>query len=244
MPEFHFDVPDDLGGLFPNPKPGADRNDPGVWMLMPMKARRGDTTAPSRPPPPPERCDLSPARARRAFLRHGVLREIIVGAERYALRDRKGHRYIERLLRDPGTPIAAIALCAAENGQDVRVFAGTRGAITTAESLGELRERAAELQEELPEARRPGNAARQEAIMRELAWIADTIREGTALGGALRTNDDAERVRVTVTKAVHRAIWAIGQHAPAVADYFRRSVVTGTWLLFRPLGDERWELEV
>ncbi|MBA3936234.1 MAG: hypothetical protein H0X38_02145 [Planctomycetes bacterium] len=156
------------------------------------------------------------------------------------LRDRLGHRYIDALLHRPFEAIPTIAVAAAERGRDVRMLTGSRGESMSAASLAELKKRAADLREDLDEARENSHAARQETILTELERIAGVIRGATGKDGTPRRHTDAERVRVAVTNAIHRSIWSIGQQSTVIAAYFRRTIQTGYWLQFRPQSDERW----
>ncbi len=110
------------------------------------------------------------------------------------------------------------------------------------ESVDELRERYRDLIGELEEARTQGSTLRQETIARELERIATECQRATRPGQRLREHSDAEKVRVSVTNAVRRGIWAIKQASPELADYFKRTIVTGHWLMYRPLGDEVWQV--
>jgi hypothetical protein len=219
-------------------------------MLMPVHARVGPAAAatatqsspapaPSGAPPP----ETSPVpTSSRLFTRHGPSRAIQMGATRILVRDRKGHRYLQSLVSRPYQSIAAVALKAAEDGCDPAVFAGSKGTTLSRESVEELRERYRDLVSELEEARTQGSALRQETIARELERIASECQRATRPGQRLRENSDAEKVRVSVTNAVRRGIWAIKQASPEIAEYFKRTIVTGHWLMYRPIGDEVWQV--
>jgi hypothetical protein len=178
----------------------------------------------------------------RSFLRDGPSREIHVGNERFVLRDRKGHRYISVLLARPYQSVTAVDLKAMDDGRDAREFAGSCGAEITREGIEELRTRYQSLRQDLEEATEAGHVTRQEHIAREITRIAEECNRSTDRRGRPRERSDAEKVRLAVTNAVRRAIWSIGGVAPLVKQYFTRTIVTGHLLMFRPLGDETWNV--
>ncbi len=177
------------------------------------------------------------------FSRIGVMREICMGERRWVVRDRKGYRYLELLLARPHHAVLATTLKADVDGCDPRVYAGSHGPIMTATSLDELRTRATELREDLSEARRSGDVHCEERILTEMLSIAASVRGATNHRGAPRQHRDHDRVRIAVTNAIRRALWSIAQVAPEVATYFSATITTGTWLIYRPIADERWEMQ-
>ncbi len=253
MPLVNLNLPADLGGLFSHPQSPSTPPPParpgGVWMLMPIQAHLGEpaVAAPSPSPAVPTAAPLAAAAAPavttlRLFTRHGPSRAIELGDRRVLVRERKGYRYLQCLITRPFQSIAAITLKAAEDGCDPSVFAGSKGTTLSQESVDELRERYRDLVSELEEARHQGSVLRQETIARELERIASECQRATRPGQRLREHSDAEKVRISVTNAVRRGIWGIKQAAPEIAEYFRRTIVTGHWLMYRPLGDEVWQV--
>lgn len=257
MPLVNIDLPASLGGLFSHPQSPVSTppaHPDGVWMLMPIQARLGGTAsapqlAPTAPPPattpsaPATTSNVPPSGATtRLFTRHGPSRAIQIGDRRILVRDRKGHRYLQCLITRPFQSIAAVTLKAAEDGCDPSVFSGSKGTTLSQDSVDELRERYRDLIGELEEARVQGSTLRQETIARELERIASECQRATRPGQRLREHTDAEKVRISVTNAIRRGIWGIKQASPEIADYFQRTIVTGHWLMYRPLTDEVWQV--
>ena len=176
------------------------------------------------------------------FAQHGPSRAIHLAAQRILIRDRKGHRYLQCLLTRPFQSIAAVTLKAAEDGCDPAIFAGSKGTTLSQESVNDLRDRYRELISDMEEARAHGSTLRQETIAHELERIASACQRATRPGQRLREHTDAEKVRISVTNAVRRGIWAIKQASPDIAEYFTRTITTGHWLIYRPLGDEVWQV--
>lgn len=158
------------------------------------------------------------------------------------MRERKGYRYLEILLAQPHQAVLATTLQARVDGRDPQVYAGSLGPVMSSEALTELRARADDCREEITEARARGDAAGEERLMAELSTIADMVTRATGRGGRVRQLRDHDRIRIAVTNAIRRSIWSIAQVAPAVATYLHTTISTGTWLMYRPLADERWEI--
>ena len=77
----------------------------------------------------------------------------------------------------------------------------------------------------------------------ELAELVSHTRAATGLGGrSRRFDDETERARTSVQKAIRRAIANIGRDAPRLADSLRASVHTGyrCWYEPGPGAPERW----
>jgi hypothetical protein len=178
----------------------------------------------------------------RTYCRRDRVREIAVGDEQVHATDRKGHRYIAVLLANPYKSISAIDLKAMDDGCDPRLFHGSSGPVTTYESLFELSKRCAFLTDDLGEAKSDGDVARQEMIATELSRLLEERVRGIDRRGRPRVNRNAEKVRLAVTVAVRRALWAIGQHAPLLKEYFRHTIDTGESLMFRPVRGESWNV--
>ena len=212
---------------------------PSVFVVMQAQATlHPDCAADSTPPP------VAPPVSRRddtwIFRPSGFGWQISMGDTAHAFRDKIGFYYLASLVLRPLEPVTAVDLQAAKHQQHARIYAGSLGPVQSTESLSALRSRAKDVMEDLEEARMTGSATLQERLQHELSSIAQAIRSGTALGGKTRDQRDSERVRIAVTKAIQRAIWSIRQRTPAMADYFDRTIVTGTWLRFHPLGAEVW----
>jgi hypothetical protein len=77
--------------------------------------------------------------------------------------------------------------------------------------------------------------ARAEHLRTEQAWLVDELAAATGLGGRRRQFSGAtERARVSVGKAVRRAIDRIGQCDPVIADELRTGISTGVRCEYRP----------
>lgn len=236
----------ELASLFaPARPPTTSTRD--VWALVPTRVQLaepvpawispGRVAEPQAPVPTP--ADEPP---RRVFARIGVMRDIRVGERRWVVRERKGYRYIESMLVKPHQAMLATSLQAAIDGRDPRLYAGSAGPILTTGGRDELRARANDCREELSEARIRGDVAGEERLLSELTAIAEAVTGATDRRGRVRQQRDHDGVRIAVTNAIRRAIWSIAQVAPEVATYLQSTISTGTWLIYRPVADEQWEI--
>jgi AAA ATPase domain len=159
-----------------------------------------------------------PARMLRAVLRReqDVWRVDYEGRS-VCLPDAKGLHHLAALLSSPGTAIPA-----------VRLANGARGADPVA-GRDAQRARAAELEEELDEARvfnDPERIARAtEALEALLAELSD--------GGAV-TGPAGERARLNVTRAIRASVRRIAEHEPELGHLLQRAIRTGASCTYEP----------
>jgi hypothetical protein len=77
----------------------------------------------------------------------------------------------------------------------------------------------------------------------ERAAILAELQRGTGLGGRAREfSSDAERARISVTKALRTALDKIEEQAPIAAAHLRNSLRTGRYCRYEPApnGPSRW----
>ena len=245
MPLADLPLPPELANLFPPPRSTTTTRD--VWALVPTRvqiaaADLGTVIAGGGTSAGADATPTADEPVRRVFARIGVMRDIRVGPERWVVRERKGFQYIAALLAKPHEAIPASTLQAAVDGRDPRLYGGSLGPIMSAQARDELRARANDCRDELAEARTRGDAAGEERLLAELTAMADAIAGATDRRGRLRHQRDQDGVRIAVTNAIRRAIWTISQVSADMGSYFRSTISTGTWTIFRPIADERWDL--
>ncbi|MEV0975076.1 hypothetical protein [Microtetraspora glauca] len=148
-----------------------------------------------------------------------------------------GMRHLAVLLANPGHEVPAIDLAA---GMKVP----TAGDVTPAHPLLDstarqaYRERlvrlAAEL-DELDELGRIGGSERASALRAEQDWLITELGRATGLGGRARGfSSDHERARVSVGKAIRRALDRISEADPVIGDELRATVRTGARCCYCP----------
>jgi hypothetical protein len=173
----------------------------------------------SQPPPP--------------ACRQGTLRELADGW-RIDIDDRSvrvghlvGMRHIAVLLARPDTDLRANELAAALDGSTARAEAQGTPTID-AEARRDYRRRIGELDDELDLADRVGDADRGRRAADERQAIIDALRRDTGLGGrSRRMSDDADRSRMRVSKAIHRAIQRVTEADPVIGHTLETQIHTG-----------------
>ncbi|WP_305785599.1 hypothetical protein [Symbioplanes lichenis] len=163
---------------------------------------------------------------------------LAAGSESGRLRDSVGLHHLRALLAAPGEEIAALDLAA--GGAGLR----TRAPDPVLDDAGRaaFRRRLAELDSGLAAADRAGDADAATRLTAERSALLDELRRATGLGGrGRRPSAEAERARVSVTRAVRTAIERIEAVAPLAGAHLRASVRTGAMLRYQP-GPVRWRV--
>jgi hypothetical protein len=130
------------------------------------------------------------------------------------LADAKGLHHLAALLASPGMPIAA-----------VRLAAGNAHAI----DLDSGRARAAELREELDEARTYNDPERIAHVNEALARLAAELSDAVVTPGPA-----AERARLNVTRAIRTAIGRIAVQEPELGHLLQSAIRTGSSCAYEP----------
>lgn len=152
------------------------------------------------------------------------------GARSARLGHIRGLEYLDRLVASPGTDIAAADLLAGEAAPRTALHV-----VLDDRARREYRARVEELARRADEREDAGDDAAASALRRERAAVLDELAAATGLGGRPRGfSSGDERARVSVTKALGRAVQRIGQQDPLLGAHFERSVVTGTFCRYRP----------
>jgi predicted ATPase len=160
------------------------------------------------------------------------------------LADIKGIGYLKRLLQHPGSEFHALDLFAGGAGtetagdevvaqlrerSDVSVRAlGDAGAMLDEQAKLEYKRRLRELNAELEDLRERGSADRAATLESEIDFLTREVLRATGLGGrSRRSGSDAERARLSVSRAIRSAIQRISEHNRPLGEYLERSVRTG-----------------
>jgi hypothetical protein len=158
-----------------------------------------------------------PARKLHAVLRHeqDVWRVDYEGRS-VCLPDAKGLHHLAVLLSSPGTAIPA-----------VRLANGARSADPAADRAAQ-RARAAELEEELDEARSFNDPERIARATEALEALLAELAVGAASGPA------GERARLNVTRAIRASVRRIAEHEPELGHLLQRAIRTGSSCTYEP----------
>lgn len=181
--------------------------------------------------------------------RHGGRWRVEFGERAVIVADSVGMAYLAMLTANPATEIAAVELAAGRGlldravGDRVRET-GTDGRVTASGSaqpvLDEVawrayRRRLAQVRADLDASEQANDLARVEHLRAEQAWLVDELATATGLGGRRRQfSGTTELARVSVGKAVRRAIDRIGQCDPVIAAELRTGISTGVRCEYRP----------
>ena len=147
---------------------------------------------------------------------------LVYDGRRVHLQDAKGLRQLAALLASPGTPIPAVALATARTGADEH---------------SDRRARAAELGDEIAEARSFNDPERVARARAELERLAGEL-EGDAKAAP------GERARINVTRAIRAALRRIAAHEPELGHVLQRTIRTGASCVYQPDPDAPlvWEV--
>jgi tetratricopeptide (TPR) repeat protein len=190
---------------------------------------------------PPSPADPAAPAAGAVFRREGEYWTIAWQGPVLRVRHAAGLAHLARLLSQPGRELHALDLAAGESG----TVAGVQAVPVLDEAAkAAYRRRLGELAAELEEAERWADPERAARARAEMDALTDQLAGAVGLGGRDRgLPSDAERARVSVTKAIRAAIRRIAEHDTALGEHLTRTVRTGTFCVYAadPATPSRWE---
>jgi hypothetical protein len=183
-----------------------------------------------------------------AFLREGEYWTVIFGGVTARLKDSKGLHYLAHLLRHPGEEFHAMYLASVAHPEGVASLAaapepgsrvarghGDAGEVLDAPARRAYRRRLTELREELDEAEAWNDPERASRVRDEIDFLTRELAAAVGLGGrARRAASGAERARLTVTKAIRRALERLAKQNPALGRHLEATIRTGTFVSYMP----------
>lgn len=191
------------------------------------------------------------------FRREGEVWTMSFAGRSARLRDSRGFAYIALLLRHPGvgvhvSELLRLAGASAEVSDGTiaselppaRAGLGDSGAVLDARAKAEYRGRMQELQAEIEEAHVFNDSGRVERAERELDLLTAELSAAVGLGGRdRRAGSSAEKARISVTRAIGRAIERIDAALPELARYLGQTIRTGTFCTYAsdPSSPHQWE---
>ncbi len=173
------------------------------------------------------------------FAPRGRQWEVRQGTRRAVVEHSLGIAYLAALVANPGYEIPAVDL-AAGPGMATPVAVESAGASTQPvldqAAKQAYKRRLAELSDDLDEYELMNDTIRAERTRVERDWLIAELTASMGLAGKVRdfANSD-ERARISVTKAIHRAINKIADANPAIGESLRASVRTGLRCSYLPL---------
>ncbi|MEJ3746670.1 AAA family ATPase [Actinomycetes bacterium KLBMP 9797] len=164
--------------------------------------------------------------------RHDQRWTLTMGHRQATVSNRRGVRYLARLLTNPGRPITALQL-ASEQGDTV--VAAPAQPVLDDRAKAQYRARVRELTAAIERADDRADRERADRLRAELDALVEELRRVTGKGGRTRAfADPGERARTAVRQAIKRAIDEIAEQEPTIAAYLRDTIVTGATCCFTP----------
>ncbi len=197
-------------------------------------------------PAPPGPAVAVAASSGDAFRCEGDTWCLTFAARSVRLRDRKGLRYLARLLAEPDRELHVLALAGVERGGETRVAAlgvgelgvsggGDAGPLLDGRAKEAYRRRLAEIEDDIAEASAMADLGRREQAETEREFLVRELSRAVGLGGRdRRAGAASERARTSVTRAVRQALACIREHHEPLAEHLERTVRTGTYCSYRP----------
>lgn len=192
------------------------------------------------------------AGASNRLVREGDYWAITFADSTVRIHDRKGIRYLARLLAEPDREIRALDLVALERGFAPpdgpdgvgAIIDDGAGPMLDDEARDSYKRRLEELDADLEEARALHDLGRASQAEEERAFLVRELSRAFGLGGrSRRARASSERARVAVTRALRSAIQRISEHHPRLGDRLDEGVRTGTWCCYRmEPGEDRWHV--
>jgi tetratricopeptide (TPR) repeat protein len=189
------------------------------------------------------------------FRREGDYWTLAYAGQTAHLRDMKGLHYLACLLRRPGREVHVLELVREAEGvpaeparglsSDAMLQTGLRRSrldeadrLFDPQAKAAYRRRLRDLEEELEEARSWGDPERAARAQEEMDALTEELLREAGLGGRNRAlPSPAERARVSVTKAIRKAVRTTASQCPALGDHLAASVRTGRYCCYAPPGE-------
>jgi len=180
------------------------------------------------------------------FRREGDYWSVEFEGSAVRVRDRKGMRYLARLLAEPGREFHVLDLVAAETGKAAqaerggaedlwRSPLGDAGEILDAQAKDAYRRRLIEIEDDIEQANAAGDDERAAQANAERDFLVRELARAVGLGGRDRRAASAsERARAGVTRAIRQAISRIDGHHPKLGEHLNRTTRTGTYCAYLP----------
>lgn len=214
----------------------------GASLLVEQTDRALAELTPAEGVVPEARVD-APERPSGEFRRSGRVWHVQWDGKPATVPDSKGMRDLAALLAVPGREVPVLDLVEAAGGPPAAAAGGDVGERLDKPARDAYRQRLADIEDELAEARERADAGRVDDLRNEQEFLAAELAGALGLGGrARRVGDPVERARKAVTMRIRTALKAIREVSPALALHLDRSVTTGRMCAYRPERPVRWRL--
>ena len=162
--------------------------------------------------------------------RYGHSWEVALGTRKMVVKDGRGMGYLAILLANPGFEIAAVELAGQLGSAQARALdnAGSSDPLLDESAKRAYRRRLDELSADIEEYEDNHDLIRAERARIERDWLIGQLTSAAGMRGADRSfATGAERARISVGKAIRRAIDRIGRSDAVVGEELARRVKTG-----------------
>ncbi|MFK4593709.1 transcriptional regulator [Streptomyces pristinaespiralis] len=173
------------------------------------------------------------------FVRQADYWTVVFDGRRATVRDSKGMHHLARLLATPGREFHVLDLVAADSDDPTAtgrlLRAGDAGPLLDDRAKRMYRRRLTEIEDDIEEARRDNDLARQGQAEFERDFLIGELARAVGLGGRdRRAGAASERARAAVTQALRKAIGRLREACPPLGDHLDRTVRTGTYCAYFP----------
>jgi hypothetical protein len=170
-----------------------------------------------------------------AFISRGAIWEVSFGGKTTSVQNRKGARYIARLLETPGREWHCAEVIAVDAGQTFTPPNVSAGDLSDTASVRQYRHRLDALEGEILEAENAGNTEQVLLLKERAGDIEKHLKSVTGLGGVpRRATDDNERARKSVSNAITRARDGIKDHHFTLWQHLLNHVKTANFCVYEP----------
>jgi hypothetical protein len=208
----------------------------------PSHSVESNPSNPDSPLPPAVAIPIKAAAENRIFHKSGDFWDLKFGGESVLVRSSKGMKYIAELLQCPGKDVHVSQLLGAVEGQGGDLWFGSAGIVLDETARQQYKKRWQELKNQGAKAEHSGDWNRLERIEEEQDQLKGQLASAIGLGGRDRKADDeVERLRKRVSRAISTAIKAIGKHHRQLADHLSSHVEPGQFCSYRGDGID-WQL--
>lgn len=177
----------------------------------------------------------TPASSSAVLTRQGRRWQVAFGTRTTLVGHSVGVAHLALLLANPGQEISAVELV---SGQDVL---GDEASCRSAQpmldqvAVADYKNRLAVLESDIAEFDADNDLERAARARAERDWLLAELQSAAGLAGRPRAfRDDRERARISVGKAIRRAIGRIQEIDAVIGDHLRLSVRTGTFCSYSP----------
>jgi len=199
----------------------------GLGMTLPAYQQRNPTARARRGNQQPLGCR-----------RHGSKWVVEFGERTATVKDCLGMGYLATLLANPGSEISAARLAAGPGLLSLAAAdsaASSHQPILDETAMRSYRQRLGDLQADVDACHASGDTAGADKAQTELDWLINELKTASGLAGRQRTftNTD-ELARISVSKAIRRALQHITTADATIGQQLRDTITTGQRCSYRP----------